>query len=98
MADHILLEDEAIVKPVTKRRKVITSDDENSPDDGPSAIPSKIPQKETKKSTKAQSKLTGKRASQALENSSKKVLAVEPADVEDDGVSDEEELAVASTT
>ena len=100
MIDYILLEEEQILKPLAKKRKVITSDDENLPDDGPVTIPSKPPKKETKRSSRAQAKLTGKSASQALETSSKKVLAVEPAEdgAVDDVVSDEEELAAASTT
>ncbi len=53
-----------------------------------------------KRLSKAQARLTGKSASQARETSSKKVLAVEPAEdgARDDVVSDEEELAAASTT
>jgi hypothetical protein len=97
IADYILLDEEPIVKPVAKRRKVITSDDENLPED---RITSKVPKKDTKKSNKARAKLTGKSVSRPLENSSKKVFGVEHAEdgAEDDVVSDEEELAAASTT
>ena len=100
MVDYILLDEEQIVKRVVKKRKVITSDNEDLPDDGLATMPSKIPKKEKKKLSRAQAKLTGKSASQALETSSKKVLVVEPAEdgAVDDVVSDEEELAAASTT
>jgi hypothetical protein len=102
MVDYILPDEEPIIKPVAKKRKVkvITSDDENLPDGGPVAITSKVPKKETKRLSKAQAKLTGKGPSQTLENNSKNVLAVEPAedDADDDVVTDEEELAAASTT
>ena len=58
---------------------------------------SKVPKKRL---SKTQAKLTGKGASQALATSSKQVLAVEPAEdgARDEVVSDEEELAAASTT
>ena len=97
MVDYKLLVEEPTVKPVVKKRKVIISDDENL-DDEPVAGISRTPKKGTKKSNKAQAKFTGKSASQA--SNSKKVLAVEPAedDAGDDVVSDEEELAAASTT
>lgn len=100
MVDYILLDEEQIVKRVVKKRKVITSDNEDLPDDGLATMPSKIPKKEKKKLSRAQAKLTGKSASQALETSSKKVLVVEPTEdgAVDDVVSDEEELAAASTT
>ena len=100
MIDHIFLDEEPIVKPVAKKRKVIISDDENLPDDEPVGTTRKVPKKERKKSSKTQTKLTSKSASQALENSSKRVLAVEPAedDAGEDMVSDEEELAAPSTT
>ena len=99
MVDYILLDEEQIVKPIAKKRRVITSDDENLSDDGPATMPSKTP-KEAKRLSKAQAKLAGKSASRAQETGSKKVLAVEPAEdgAVDDVVSDEEELAAASTT
>lgn len=99
MVDHILLDEEPIIKPAAKKRKVITSDDESLADDEPVAIPSKVRRKETRKSSKAQAKLRGKSASHALENS-RKVLAVEPAEdgTRNDVLSDEEELAAASAT
>jgi len=98
--DYILPDEEPIVKPIAKKRRVITSDDENLPDDGPVATTSKVPKKGTKRSSRAQTKPTGKSASQALESSSKKVVAVELAEdgADDVLVSDEEELAAASTT
>lgn len=53
-----------------------------------------------KRLSKAQAKLTGKSVSHARETSSQKALAVEPAEdgARDEVVSDEEELAAASTT
>lgn len=100
IVDYISLDEEPIVKPVAKKRKVIASDDEDLPDDGSVAITSKVLKKEKKRSRKAQAKVTDKITSRALESSSKKVLAVEPAEdgAGDDVVSDEEELAAASTT
>ena len=99
MVDHISLDEEPIVKPVAKKRRVIASDDEDLPD-GPVAITSKVPKKGKAKLSKAQAKITDKITSRALGSSSKKVLAVEPAEdgAGDDVVSDEEELAAASTT
>jgi hypothetical protein len=89
-----------VIRPAAKKRKVIASDDEDLSNDEPAATASEVPKKATKKrSSKSQAKLKGKNASQAQETSGKKVFAVEPADdVGDDVVSDEEELAAASTT
>jgi hypothetical protein len=96
--DYILPDEEPIIKPVAKKRKVIISDDEDLGDE-PVATTSKIPKKGKKKSSKAQAKRTGKSASQVQESGSNKVLAVEPAeDNADDIMSDEEGLAAASTT
>lgn len=100
IVDYISLDEEPIVKPVAKKRKVIMSEDEDLPIDEPVASTNKKKTKGTKKSSKAQAKLAGKGASQVEDNSSNKFLAVEPAedDARDDVVSDEEELAAASTT